>query len=64
MSMEMLKQKLVHLEQRIEALEAKVEPAAKSTWEQAFGVMKDDDLSLEATRLGAVWRTEANKKGR
>lgn len=62
MSTKMLEQKLAELQQRVETLEAKVKPAAKSDWSEAFGAMKDDDLSRAAARLGAAWRTRENKR--
>ena len=62
MSTEMLEQKLAELQQRVEMLEAKVRPVAKSTWKKAFGAMKDDDLSHAASRLGAAWRARENKR--
>lgn len=58
----MLEQKLAELQLRVETLEAKVKPVAKSTWRKAFGSMKDDDLSRAATRLGAAWRARENKR--
>jgi hypothetical protein len=62
MSTKMMEQKLVELQQRVAKLEAKVKPVAKSTWREAFGAMKDDELSREAARLGAAWRARENKR--
>lgn len=62
MSTEMLEQKLAELQQRVEMLEAKVKSMAKPTWKKAFGMMKDDDLSRDAARLGAAWRARENKR--
>lgn len=62
MSIEMLEQKLAELQQRVEVLEAKVESASKKDWRNAFGILKDDDLSREAARLGAEWRKQENER--
>ena len=62
MSTKMMEQKLAELQQRVEKREGKVKPVAKSTWREAFGAMKDDELSREAARLGAEWRARENKR--
>ena len=64
MSTEMIEQKLVDLTRRMERLEAKLQPLAKPTWRDAFGMMKDDDLFEEAMKLGAEWRAKMNAEGR
>ena len=53
MSIERLEREITELKQRVEKLEAKAKPLAKATWMEAFGAMKDDDVSREAARLGA-----------
>lgn len=62
MSTETIEQKLAELTARMERVEAKLAPAAKPTWREAFGAMKDDELSREAARLGAEWRAEENRR--
>lgn len=64
-STEVIEQKLAELTQRVAALEAKsgVRPAAKDSWREAIGAMKDCDLFDEALRLGADWRARANVNG-
>lgn len=62
MSTEVLEQLLADLAQRVARLEARVKPVAKPTWIEAFGAMKDDEISREAARLGAEWRAEENKR--
>jgi hypothetical protein len=34
----------------------KAQSVAKPTWREALGTIKDDEISREATRLGAEWR--------
>lgn len=63
MSTELLEQKLVELQKRVEALEAKAKPVAKAGWREAIGFAKDDALFSEAMRLGAEWRSKANIEG-
>ncbi len=63
MSTELLEQKLVDLQKRVEALEAKAKPVAKASWREARGFAKDDALFSEAMRLGAEWRSKANAEG-
>lgn len=58
----MLEQIVTDMERRLKALEARTTPVAKSTWRDAFGAMKDDELSREAARLGAAWRARENKR--
>jgi len=53
MSIERLEREITELKQRVQKLEAKAQPVAKATWMEAFGAMKDDDVSREAARLGA-----------
>ena len=62
MSTKMLEQKLAKLQQRVETLEAKAKPVTKGNWRDAIGMLKDDDLSREAARLGAEWRARENKR--
>ncbi|MDB6003869.1 MAG: hypothetical protein JWR15_856 [Prosthecobacter sp.] len=62
MSTEMLEQKLAELQQRVETLEAQIKPMAKRNWRNAIGMLKDDDLSREAARLGAEWRKRENAR--
>jgi len=64
MSIELLACEIAELKQRMDQLEAKAMPAAKSTWREAVGAMKDCDLLDEAVRLGAQWREQANAEGR
>ena len=56
MSTEMIEQKLVELTERVQRLEERLKPIAKPTWREAFGTMKDDEISREAARLGEEWR--------
>lgn len=64
MSTEMLESEIADLRRRLEKLEAKVLPVAKTTWRDAVGSMKDCDLLDEAVRLGAEWRAKANAEER
>ena len=64
MSTEMLEQKIVELQQRVETLEARMPPVSKGSWRDAIGFAKDDELFREAMRLGAEWREQANREGR
>lgn len=66
MSTEVIEQKLAELSRRLEYLEARrdTRPAAKESWRDAVGSMKDCDLFEEAMRLGAEWRAKANAEGR
>jgi len=63
MSTEFIEQKLAELTERVEKLERKAKPVAKPSWREAFGTMKDDEISREAARLGAEWRAKANGEG-
>ena len=62
MSTETLEQELAALKKRVEMLEAQQQskPVAKPTWREAFGTMKDDEMSREAARLGAEYRAQEN----
>ena len=62
MSIELLEQEIADLKKRMEKLEAKVQPVAKPTWRDAFGAMKDDEISREAARLGAEYRAQENQR--
>ena len=62
MTIELLEREITDLKQRVEKLEAKAKPVAKSTWLEAFGAMKDDDVSREAARLGAEYRAQQNRR--
>ena len=62
MSIELLEQEIADLKKRLERLEAKVKPVAKPTWRDAFGAMKDDEISREAARLGAEYRAQENQR--
>ena len=62
MSTKMIEEELAELRQRVKRLEARVRPVAKSTWSEAFGAMKEDELSREAARLGAEWREQENQR--
>lgn len=64
MSIELMACEIAELKQRLDKLEAKAMPAAKATWRDAVGAMKDCDLLDEAIRLGAQWREQANTEGR
>ena len=66
MSTEVIEQKLAELSRRLEDLEARrdAKPAAKDSWRDAVGAMKDCDLFDEAMRRGAEWRAKANAEGR
>ena len=63
MSTELIEQKLAELTERIAHLERKAEPVSKPAWREAFGTMKDDEISHEAARLGAEWRASENAHG-
>jgi hypothetical protein len=63
MSIETLEKELRDLKERVARLEEKARPVAKSTWKEAFGMMKDDEISREAARLGAEWRAQENARG-
>ena len=39
-------------------------PKPKGSWKKLIGRAKNDDLSLEAYRLGAEWRARMNRVGR
>ncbi len=39
-------------------------PKPKGSWRKIVGRAKDDDLSLEAFRLGAEWRERMNREGK
>lgn len=56
MSTELLEQRLAELTERVAKLEARVEPERKQRWQEAFGMMPDDEISREAFRLGEEWR--------
>ena len=62
MSIEVLEREITELKQRLDKLEAKAKPVAKATWLEAFGAMKDDDVSREAARLGAEYRAQQNRR--
>ena len=64
MSIELMECEIAELKQRMDKLEAKAKPVAKTTWRDAVGAMKDCDLLDEAVRLGAQWRDKANTEGR
>ena len=57
-----MKKEIQELKQRLAKLEAQSRPEANSSWRDAFGSMKDDELSREATRLGAEWRATENQR--
>ncbi|HBJ84805.1 MAG TPA: hypothetical protein DDZ88_13225 [Verrucomicrobiales bacterium] len=38
-------------------------PKPKGSWKKLIGRAKNDDLSLEAFRLGAEWREQMNREG-
>lgn len=59
-----MEREIAELKQRMNQLETKTKPAAKATWREAVGAMKDCDLLDEAVRLGAQWREKANDEGR
>jgi hypothetical protein len=40
------------------------EPKPQGSWKKLIGRAKDDDLSLEAFRLGAEWREQMNREGK
>ena len=56
MSTELMEQKLTELTRRVERLEAKARPVAKTTWQEIIGTSPGDDLDREAARLGEEWR--------
>jgi hypothetical protein len=64
MSAELLEAKITELTRRLEQLEAKQRPVAKDTWREAFGTLKDDEISREAERLGALYRAEQSRAER
>ncbi len=39
------------------------EPKPKGSWKKLIGRAKNDDLSLNAFRLGAEWREQMNLEG-
>lgn len=39
-------------------------PKPKDSWKKLIGRAKNDDLSLEAYRLGAEWRARMNHEGK
>lgn len=39
-------------------------PKPKGSWKKLIGRAKNDELSLEAYRLGAEWRARMNREGR
>ena len=63
MSTDLIERELAKLTERVERLEKKVKPVAKPTWREAFGTMKDDEISREAAGLGAEWRASENARG-
>ena len=63
MSTDLIERQLAKLTERVERLEEKAKPVAKPTWREAFGTMKDDEISREAARLGAEWRASENARG-
>ena len=63
MSIETLEKELGDLKERVENLETSAASRAKPMWRDAFGMMKDDDISKEAVRLGAEWRAQENARG-
>ena len=62
MSIELLEHEIAELKQRVAKLEARQKPVAKPTWREAFGAMKDDEMSREAARLGAEYRAQENQR--
>lgn len=40
------------------------DPKPKGSWMKLVGRAKNDDLSLEAFRLGAEWRERMNREGK
>ena len=64
MSTETLEQELAALKQRVEMLEAKTRPVAKSMWLEAAGTQEDDEVYRQAVRLGAEWRAQMNAEGK
>jgi hypothetical protein len=38
-------------------------PKPKGSWKKLIGRAKNDDLSVEAFRLGAEWREQMNREG-
>jgi hypothetical protein len=56
MSAEAIEQRLAELTARLERLEKKVQPEAKTAWREMIGTIPDDEVSREAIRLGEEWR--------
>jgi hypothetical protein len=65
MSTDVMEQKLVELQRRVEKLEA-VESRVRDDgdWRDVIGFAEGDDLFREAMDLGAQLREQANREGR
>ena len=62
MSIEAMEREIAELKQRLEKVEAKVQPSPSQRWRAVVGSVKPNELTREAARLGAEWRAEENAR--
>jgi hypothetical protein len=62
MSTEVLGHEIAALKERLERLEAKVDPKPSQKWRAAVGRIQPNDLTREAARLGSEWRMQENQR--
>lgn len=61
-STKMIERELAELRKRVMQLEGTLARKSHESWKQIIGVSKNQTLDHEAARLGAQWRSKANKR--
>jgi hypothetical protein len=62
MSTKVIERQLTELQKRVADLEAAVRRKPRDGWKQIIGISRGQALDREASRLGAKWRAEENKR--
>ncbi len=63
MSTKVLEEVVVDLQRRVKALELKDKKDPRAGWKRAYAKAKEDTHFSAAVKLGAQWRSQANKEG-
>ncbi len=62
MSTKLIERQLTDLQKRVADLEAAVRRKPRDAWKQIIGISRGQVLDREASKLGAKWRAEENKR--
>ena len=62
MSIKAMEREIAELKQRLEKVEARIQPSPSQRWRAVVGSVKPNNLTREAARLGAEWREQENAR--